>query len=500
MMYINGKQQLIEQILEIERIQKKRYQNNKLIRYNTGEKIHQKQLAFHKCMKKNRWVFGGNRSGKTECGAVEVVYMARGNHPYRKITRATSGWVVSLSTQVQRDVAQSKILNYLNPEWIVDVSMIAGRKDNYANGVIDYILVKNVFGTVSKIGFKSCDQGREKFQGTSLDYVWFDEEPPYDIYSECRMRLLDTDGDIFATMTPLKGNPYEVWITDHFRFNEIGVKTIFSQKIDLGYELGKAGKVISFKDNIYVIREFGITKISRTGDIFTTTEEYRSNSKIHVNTVSVCADKMIFMTNNGLFYFTGYNVSRASINFMNSFAFNNAGAIAKALGDKYYLALKIDFDDDFEEVEGAVNNALIIIDANDFSCQVIRGVDVATMLPLVTEYFEKMLFTFNSGPVDKIGEISSSSALMDLPLLKYWASDRLVDDMSTKMFTKLIVNSCEDVEFKLILDDKTLSFITTHSGVSEFCFKEISKNINIEISSTSVNADVVDVEIEYYEG
>ena len=34
------------------------------------------------------------------------------------------------------------------------------------------------FGGISAIGFKSCDQGREKFQGASLDFVWFDEEPP----------------------------------------------------------------------------------------------------------------------------------------------------------------------------------------------------------------------------------------------------------------------------------------------------------------------------------
>lgn len=196
---------LINQILKIESILKDREEKNKLAKYNTGEKVHLKQIEFHKCPKKNRWVFGGNRTGKTECGAVEVVYMARGIHPYRKITHATNGWVVSLSTQVQRDVAQSKILNYLNPDWIIDVVMLHGRKDNYINGVIDYILVKNIFGTVSKIGFKSCDQGREKFQGTSLDYVWFDEEPPYDIYQECRMRVLDTNGDIFATMTPLKG-------------------------------------------------------------------------------------------------------------------------------------------------------------------------------------------------------------------------------------------------------------------------------------------------------
>ena len=196
---------LIKEILKIEEIQKKRKEKNKIFYYNTGDKIHLKQLEFHKCPKKNRWVFGGNRSGKTECGAVEVVYMARGCHPYREIKKSTTGWVVSLSTQVQRDVAQQKILHYLNPDWIEDVVMLSGRKDNCANGVIDYILVKNVFGTISKIGFKSCDQGREKFQGTSLDYVWFDEEPTYDIYVECRMRVLDKNGDIFATMTPLKG-------------------------------------------------------------------------------------------------------------------------------------------------------------------------------------------------------------------------------------------------------------------------------------------------------
>ena len=137
---------LIEEILKIENIQKKRSDNDKLSKYNSGEKKHLKQLAFHNCNKKNRWVFGGNRSGKTECGAVEVVYMARGCHPYRQIKSATKGWVVSLSTQVQRDVAQSKILNYINPEWIVDVVMLSGRKDNYANGVIDYIEIRNVFG------------------------------------------------------------------------------------------------------------------------------------------------------------------------------------------------------------------------------------------------------------------------------------------------------------------------------------------------------------------
>lgn len=209
---------IVERIRAIECELERRRESDHLAAYNTGEKKHEKQLAFHKCQKRNRWVFGGNRSGKTECGAVECVYMARGIHPYRQNRRDVCGWVVSLSTQVQRDVAQKKILRYLRKDQIVDIVMLGGRKDAPEHGVIDFIRVKNELGGTSVIGFKSCDQGREKFQGTSLDFVWFDEEPPEDIYVECRMRVMDKKGDIFGTMTPLKGLTFvynEIYLNRH---------------------------------------------------------------------------------------------------------------------------------------------------------------------------------------------------------------------------------------------------------------------------------------------
>ena len=198
-------QEIIAAIARIDAVIAARKRDNKLAAYNAGKKKHKKQLAFHRCKKRNRWVFGGNRSGKTECGAVEAIWLARGIHPYRKNKRDVFGWVVSLSQQVQRDVAQSKILYYLPKSWIADITMLSGRRDSPSGGVIDQIKIKNVFGGISTIGFKSCDQGREKFQGSSLDFVWFDEEPPKDVYEECVMRVMDRRGDIFGTMTPLKG-------------------------------------------------------------------------------------------------------------------------------------------------------------------------------------------------------------------------------------------------------------------------------------------------------
>ncbi|MBQ8468675.1 MAG: terminase family protein [Clostridia bacterium] len=195
-----------------------------LANYNTGKKVHQKQLNFHKSLKRNRWVFGGNRTGKTECGAVETIWLARGIHPYRKNKPNVTGWVVSLSTRVQKEVAQEKILKYLNKSWVHDIVMKQGKKSAAEYGVIECIVIKNVFGGLSKIYFKSCEEGRDKFQGASLDFVWFDEEPPEDIYTECRMRVLDRCGDVFGTMTPLKGLTY---IYDQIYLNEFNDTEVY---------------------------------------------------------------------------------------------------------------------------------------------------------------------------------------------------------------------------------------------------------------------------------
>lgn len=170
-----------------------------------GHIVHEKQIDFHKDTHRNRWVLGGNRTGKTECGAVEALWYAQGVHPFKEVPKKSVGWIVSLSSQVQRDVAQKKFLTYLPKRMITDITMSRGRADKPANGWIDTITIKNLHGEESKIGFKVCEQGYDKFQGTSQDWIWFDEEPPLDVYTECVMRTIDVKGNIWGTMTPLKG-------------------------------------------------------------------------------------------------------------------------------------------------------------------------------------------------------------------------------------------------------------------------------------------------------
>ena len=74
--------EILRELLIIDDELDRRRSRDLIGRYNR-DKVHVKQMQFHKCLKRNRWVFGGNRSGKTECGAVEAVWMLRGIHPYR---------------------------------------------------------------------------------------------------------------------------------------------------------------------------------------------------------------------------------------------------------------------------------------------------------------------------------------------------------------------------------------------------------------------------------
>lgn len=71
--------------------------------------------------------------------------------------------------------------------------------------LVDTIRVRHASGGTSTIGLKSYSQGRERFQGATLDFVWCDEEPPSDVFHEILTRLNVSGGPLIMTFTPLLG-------------------------------------------------------------------------------------------------------------------------------------------------------------------------------------------------------------------------------------------------------------------------------------------------------
>lgn len=71
--------------------------------------------------------------------------------------------------------------------------------------LIDTTLVRHKAGGDSILQFKTYEQGRERWQGPTLNGVWYDEEPPEDIYEEGLTRTNTTEGPNALTFTPLLG-------------------------------------------------------------------------------------------------------------------------------------------------------------------------------------------------------------------------------------------------------------------------------------------------------
>jgi phage terminase large subunit-like protein len=77
-------------------------------------------------------------------------------------------------------------------------------------GSIDSAIIKHVSGGKSRLILKSFDSGREAFQGSKIQVLLLDEEPPMPVYTEGLTRLLATSpgeqsGILMAAFTPLLG-------------------------------------------------------------------------------------------------------------------------------------------------------------------------------------------------------------------------------------------------------------------------------------------------------
>lgn len=176
-----------------------------------------KQLEFHKAgaFYRERLLMAGNQLGKTLAAAMEVAMHMTGRYPawwegYR-FARATRGIAGSESIALTMKGVQRLLLG--NPEtpeqWGTgsipkDCVVDTVRHQGVPNAV-SAIIVKHECGDNSVCTMASYDQGRTKWQADTLDWAWFDEEPPQDVYMEGITRTNVSQGPIFITFTPLQG-------------------------------------------------------------------------------------------------------------------------------------------------------------------------------------------------------------------------------------------------------------------------------------------------------
>ena len=165
---------------------------------------------------RERMLRAGNQEGKTTTAAYETACHLTGNYPRRwkgkRFDHAPRGWVAGVSSVLVRDGPQKLLCGTPGSEeefgkGFIPKDSFSG-KPSLGHGVsnaYDTIRVRHKSGDISSITFKSYEQGVTKFQSESLDFIWLDEEPPEEVYTECLTRTTATSGIIYITFTPLMG-------------------------------------------------------------------------------------------------------------------------------------------------------------------------------------------------------------------------------------------------------------------------------------------------------
>jgi phage terminase large subunit-like protein len=162
----------------------------------------------------------GNRVSKTVgMGGYAVACHLTGLYPEwwpgRRFTTPTDWWAAGDTNETTRDIIQATMLGKVDAEAnrkiVTGTGLIPGHllgRYSWKSGVeslVDTIQIRHVTGGWSRLGLKSYEQGRKAFQGTRKHGIWLDEQPPADVYDECKIRTMTTGGLVLLTFTPLEG-------------------------------------------------------------------------------------------------------------------------------------------------------------------------------------------------------------------------------------------------------------------------------------------------------
>jgi phage terminase large subunit-like protein len=166
-----------------------------------------------------RFLMAANRIGKTLSVSMEVSYHLTGQYPEwwegKRFDNAILAWAIGITGDSVKNVLQKELFGTAN---VRDEDALGTRA--IPRDVIEWELlerdgarilacgVRHVSGGLSRLVFKSTQQGQHVLMGDTVDLILLDEEDKHnsmEIYSQCLTRTMTTNGQVIVTATPENG-------------------------------------------------------------------------------------------------------------------------------------------------------------------------------------------------------------------------------------------------------------------------------------------------------
>lgn len=331
--------------------------------------------------------------------------------------------------------------------------------------------------------------------------VWSTGRTPYEITNIQPITSMCVYNDeLFCTIA---SETDKIWYTSNLDPESFVTPNQNAKYLIMEGSAGGGQKIVMLKENIYVFCDYGIGRINTYATVDHTYHQiYSTNSKIIPNSVTVCGDVVMFLTRDGLYRFNGANVRK--IEQLNNLFKGcvNEYAVASSLNDNYYFATNIHFGDAYDmgcELDADhKNNALVKINLNDFSFEIMRGVDVKDMLSLKAGVEEKIVLTFNTVYQHKIGEICTNELCFGKNLFGGLCTNFISPEGNEQIILRKInIDSTKNVRVLITTENKSLSVTTNKDGFNQFQIVLPCTKFNIRVDADSEKIDIRSIELEY---
>ena len=274
--------------------------------------------------------------------------------------------------------------------------------------------------------------------------------------------------------------------------------------ITLESERGYANKLLTFNGYLFVVRDFGITRINwyENDKSYNLSHILFSGSKMYANTACVCGDKGLVLCKDGIYEFDNLSAKKLNLRINRLLdGVSNQFAVASYRNGVYYLACRLNFADNKQigcEESQYKNNALICLNVQTGKCSICRGIDISALCTIQQFSCDKLFACFNGTLNSHVGQLTNDGKIFGTVMDKYWRtplSDLGFSD-KIKYVKEISLLSLYDIKLKVFSEVEEREFDIKGSNIiSRIPVRIKGKQIGVSISSTQSKACVSNLKL-----
>lgn len=276
----------------------------------------------------------------------------------------------------------------------------------------------------------------------------------------------------------VKGKRNSLWFSDNFDPFNWNVSIDEGGYIGFDGTLGNVKVIKSFINYLYIFCDYGIYRLTAFADQnqFSMKKVYTSCGRIFAPSITECGEYIAFASEDGVYLFDGYDVSRYSIKTNDLLKSGFDDVYACYAHHKYILSFTNTAASDYGIFTRDIdNNILLIFDLADKSVNLIRGISFSRLITLSMSDYNRVIGL--SDDFDKVAQLDDSGLYFGKAMQKYWQTNEIDFDLpnGVKVIRTIEYNTPYEYILGIIADGERHEFLLTP--------KERKKSIYIKSQS-----------------